>query len=139
MTTALVTASDTARLATVAARYVRDTPAPDPASIMLLPGQRRIEIQPSVDFGDPVAILGALLIWTHRLTGITGEWWHTSGGRLHILLTGRGPCGIEFRIYSGIAYQAVRRHVVLAKGARESVTPDELYRLALELRKGQTK
>ncbi|MFF0149637.1 hypothetical protein ATK36_1249 [Amycolatopsis sulphurea] len=127
---------DTARLTAVAARYVRDTPAPDPASISLYPGLRRIDIQPSVPSWDRVAVLDSLLIWTHQLTGITGDWWHTPGGDLHITLTGRGPCGVTVRVYDAFPYRTVRQHVALTEGASESVTPGELYRLALELRKG---
>ncbi|HWD04077.1 MAG TPA: hypothetical protein VG674_16685 [Amycolatopsis sp.] len=139
MTTALTSTSGTARLAAVVTRWVRETPAPEPASISLRPERREVALQPSTVFGDPVATLGALLIWTHQLTGITGDWWHTAGGDLHITLTGRGPCGVTVQVYSSIPYRIARSQVALAKGKTESVTPDELYRLALELRKGQTK
>ncbi|MEU4245827.1 hypothetical protein AB0F15_00260 [Amycolatopsis sp. NPDC026612] len=139
MTAALVPLTGVAKLAAVAVAYVRDTPAPEPVHLSLDPGFHRVDVQPDIPRADPVGVLGALLIWTHRLTGVTGEWWHTPGGELHITLTGRGPCGVSFLVYSSIPYRTARRHVALAASARESVTPDELYRLALELRKGQTK
>ncbi|MEU5257337.1 hypothetical protein [Amycolatopsis sp. NPDC021455] len=139
MTAALVPLTGIAKLATVAVTYVGDTPAPEPCYLSLNPSSHTVEIQPDVRRAAPVAVLGALLVWTHRLTGVTGDWWHTPGGDLRITLTGRGPCGVRFLVYSSITYGTARRHVALAKNARESVTPDELYRLALELRKGQTK
>jgi hypothetical protein len=139
MTAALVPLTGVAKLAAVAVAYVRDTPAPEPCYITLNPGDNEIDLQPDVPFGrDPVIVLGALLVWTHRLTGITGTWTHGTDGALFISLTGRGPSGVHIRVYSSIPYRAARRHVALVKGFRESVTPDELYRLALELRKGQT-
>ncbi|WP_326945734.1 hypothetical protein OG439_40340 [Amycolatopsis sp. NBC_01307] len=139
MTAALVPVTGVAKLAAIAVTYVRDTPAPEPTYLSLDLGSHRVDIQPDVSRTNPVTVLGALLVWAHRLTGVTGDWWHTPGGDLHITLTGRGPCGVSFVVYSSIAYRVARRHVALAVGARESVTPDELYRLALELRKGQTK
>ncbi|MDS0137570.1 MULTISPECIES: hypothetical protein [unclassified Amycolatopsis] len=139
MTAALVPLTGVAKLAAVAVTYVRDTPAPEPCYLALNPGSQTVEIQPDVRRVDPVGVLGTLLVWTHRLTGITGDWWHTSSGELHITLTGRSPSGVRFLVYSSFPYRAARRHVALTAGARESVTPDELYRLALELRKGQNK
>jgi hypothetical protein len=133
MTTALTPLGNVAKLATIAERYVTTTPAPDPMDITLYPGKQEISLQPSIEF-DPVAVLGSLLIWTHRLTGITGNWWRTASNDLHITLNGRGPAGVRFRVYSSFAYRHARSHVSLAKGDTESVTPDELYRLALELR-----
>ncbi|WP_370970086.1 hypothetical protein [Amycolatopsis sp. cg9] len=139
MTAALVPLTGVAKLAAVAVTYVRDTPAPEPCYLALNPGSHAVEIQPDVRQATPVTVLGTLLVWTHRLTGINGDWWHTPGGELHITLTGRGPSGVRFLVYSSFPYRVARRHVALAAGARESVTPDELYRLALELRKGHTK
>jgi hypothetical protein len=140
MTAALVSLTGVAKLAAVAVALVRDTPAPEPCHVSLDPGVQTVDIQPTtVDRTDPVGVLGTLLIWTHRLTGVTGDWWHTPRGDLHISLIGRGPGGIRVKVYNSIPYRQVRRHVALDTGARESVTPDELYRLALELRKGQTK
>jgi hypothetical protein len=133
MTTALTPLCNVAKLATIAQRFVTTTPAPEPAIITLHPRAHRIDIQPTIG-PDPVSVLGCLLIWTHRLTGITGTWWHTAGNDLHITLTGRGPAGVRIRVYSSFAYHHARPHVSLAKGDTESVTPDELYRLALELR-----
>lgn len=139
MTAALVPLTGVAKLAAVAVAYVRDTPALEPCYITLNPAGNEIDLQPDVPLGrDPVIVLGALLVWTHRLTGIAGTWTHGTDDALFISLTGRGPSGVRIRVYSSIPYQAARRHVVLNKGNRESVTPDELYRLALELRKGQT-
>jgi len=135
MTTAVAPLGNIAKLATVAVRYVRDTPAPEPCDISISPSTHTISIQPTVTYpAEPVNVLGTLLIWTHRLTGVTGDWWHIPSGDLHITLTGRGPCGTHIRVYSSFRYRDARPHVQLAKAERESVTPDELYRLALELR-----
>ncbi|MGW4520121.1 hypothetical protein [Amycolatopsis sp. NPDC004378] len=138
MSAALTTLAGVAKLTTVARMFVRDTPAPEPCFLTLSTHDNRIELQPSVPSRrDPVVVLGALLIWTHRLTGITGSWRHTRDGSLFIALTGRGPAGVRIQVYSSIPFTQTGGHVALAAGAGESVTPDELYRLALELRKGQ--
>ena len=138
MTASLAPLGTVTRLATVAERYIRDIPTPDPASVTLYPGTGLIEIQPGGSrVSSPVATLGGLLVWTYSLTGVTGDWWHTSEGNLHITLYGRGPCGVRFKVYSSIRYHAASHVLALRKGDQESVTPDELYRLALELQKGQ--
>ncbi|HVV09221.1 hypothetical protein [Amycolatopsis sp.] len=136
MTTAMTTLSGIPKIAAALVRYVRDTPAPEPTSVMLYPDKNAVDIQPSHG-PDPVQTIGSLLIWTHRLTGITGEWWRTPGGDLFTILTGRGPHGITYGVYGAIPYRAVQRLVRLPQGERESVTPDELYQLALELRTRQ--
>ncbi|HVV09234.1 hypothetical protein [Amycolatopsis sp.] len=136
MTAALTPLANVPKLAATLIRYVRATPAPEPATVTIHPGQNQVSLQPAYS-PDPVHALGALLIWTHRLTGVTGDWWHTTGGDLHITLTGRGPHGITFSVYGGIPHRVVQRLVRLPRGERESVTPDELYRLALELRTRQ--
>jgi len=139
MTNSLAPLGTVTKLATVAERYIRDMPAPDPFSVTLYPGTGMIQIQPGgCSSATPVATLGALLVWTYPLTGVTGDWWRTAEGQLHITLRGRGPCGVRFKVYSSIPYRTARHVVVLHKGDQESVTPDELYRLALEIRKGQT-
>ncbi|MCU1685332.1 MAG: hypothetical protein JWQ81_6071 [Amycolatopsis sp.] len=139
MTTAVAPLGSIAKLATLAARLVRDTPAPEPASVTLYPESFSISVQPAHTY-DPVATIGALLIWTHRLTRLHADWWHTATGDLHITVVGRGPCGTRVHVYSSFAYRLARPHVLLHKGDTESVTPDELYRLAVELRteKGHT-
>ncbi|WP_410640698.1 hypothetical protein [Amycolatopsis sp. lyj-346] len=138
MSAALTTLTGVAKLTTVARMFVRDTPAPEPCFLTLNPHDNQIELQPTVPTRrDPVAVLGALLIWTHRLTGIAGSWRHTRNGALFIELTGRGPAGVRIQVYSSIPFTQTGGHVALAAGAGESVTPDELYRLALEIRKGQ--
>lgn len=134
MTTALAPLEGVAKLAAVATRLVRETPAPEPFSVRLEPGTFSITIQPGA-MGDPVTEIGALLIWTHLLTGLKGNWWHTSVGRLHIELNGRGPSGTRVCVYGSVPYSVARRHVALRKGDHESVTPDELYLLALEIAK----
>jgi hypothetical protein len=137
MSAVLTTLTGVVKLATVARTFVCDTPAPEPCFLTLNTYDNQIELQPRVPGGrDPVVVLGALLIWTHRLTGITGTWRHTSGGSLFIALTGRGPAGVRIQVYSSIPFTQTGGHVALAAGAGESVTPDELYRLALEIRKG---
>lgn len=133
MTTALSPLARVPKLARVAAQYVKAVPAPEPVSILLLPSQNQIDIQPESTW-DPVNTVAALLIWAHKLTGITGGWWHTPGGYLHITLTGRGPYGVGMRIYSGFPYARAAHLLNLAPDTTESVTPDELYRLALEIR-----
>ncbi len=134
MTTALAPLEGVAKLAAIATRMVRETPAPEPFSIDLHPGTFSISIQPG-GVNDPVEVIGALLIWTHSLTGLHGDWWHTSAGQLHITLRGRGPSGTRVKVYSSFSYSLARRHVDLREGDQETVTPDELYRLALELAK----
>lgn len=138
MTAALVALTGVAKLATVARLYIRDTPAPEPCFVTLDTNANQIDIQPPTR-RDPVELLGALLVWSHRLTGITGTWTHTRDEHLHIILAGRGPSGVRIRVYSSIPFEYADGHVALAAGARESVTPDELYRLALEIRKGQNR
>jgi hypothetical protein len=138
MTTALTPLAAVAKLATTAARYITATPAPETVAITLYPKVNRIDIQPGVS-SDSVQVLGGLLIWTHSLTGISGTWWHTNSGNLHITLTGRGPHGITVRVYDSFPYRHAAAHVPLAAGEKDSVTPDELYRLALELRKDTTR
>ncbi|WP_199432572.1 hypothetical protein [Qaidamihabitans albus] len=133
MTTAITPLGNVAKLALVARRHVTTTPAPEPCTVTLYPHDQTISLQPRVRY-EPVAVLGALLIWTHRLTGIIGRWWHTPGGVLHITLTGRGPYGTRIKVYSGFPYEQASTHLRLEQGRRESVTPDELYRLALTLR-----
>jgi hypothetical protein len=138
MSAALTTLTGMVKLATVARTFVQDTPAPEPCFLTLNSHHNRIEVQPSVPSPrEPVAVLGALLIWTYRLTGITGTWCHTHDGALFIELTGRGPAGVAVQVYSSIPFTQTGGHVALAQGSGESVTPDELYRLALEIRKGQ--
>jgi hypothetical protein len=135
MSTALAPLSNIDALATAATAYVRRTPAPEPASIMLHPRQRSIDIQPGIQLGDnAVAVLGSLMVWTHPLVALTGDWWHTSRGSLHITLTGRLGNGIGVLVYDGIPIASTHGLITLAKGKRESVTPDEIYRLALALR-----
>ncbi|NKQ53315.1 hypothetical protein HFP15_10520 [Amycolatopsis sp. K13G38] len=136
MTTALTPLATVPKLAAAVIRYVHATPAPEPVAVTLAPRDHEVSLQPRHS-SDPVHTLGSLLVWTHRLTGVTGDWWHTASRDLHITLTGRGPHGITFRVYAGIPHRLVKRHVRLAPGARESVTPDEVYRLALTLRDEQ--
>lgn len=136
MTTAVAPLSAVPKLAGAVMRYVAATPAPEPASITLFPDMNRVDFQPEVN-RDPVQAIGALLVWTHRLTGITGTWSRTiKDGPIHATLTGRGPHGITFRVFTGLSYRPLARLITLPLGHRESVTPDELYRLALELRTG---
>jgi hypothetical protein len=135
MTSALAPLSNVAALAHTATAYVRRTPAPEPASIMLHPRQRSFDIQPGTEVGDSaVAVLGSLMVWTHPLVAVTGDWWHTSRGSLHIALTGRLGNGIGVRVYDGIPIASTHGLITLPKGERESVIPDEIYRLALALR-----
>lgn len=137
MTTALTTVTRITRMATAAARYIDTVPAPEPAVVTLYPGGDVVKIQPSLYGKDAVQVLGALLIWSHQLTGITGRWHHLNDGTVLINLTGRGPYGIRFNIYYSLPHADIRRHVALPPGARESVTPDELYRLGLQIRTSQ--
>ncbi|WP_410600466.1 hypothetical protein [Amycolatopsis sp. lyj-90] len=134
MTTALAPLERVAKLAAIATHLARETPAPEPFSMRLEPGTFSIAIQPGHS-GDAVTEIGALLIWTHLLTGLKGEWWHTNSGRLHIELNGRGPSGARVSVYSSISYTLARKHLALRKGDHETVTPDELYLLALEIAK----
>ncbi|ANN19736.1 hypothetical protein SD37_31700 [Amycolatopsis orientalis] len=134
MTTALVSLEGVAKLAAIATRLIRETPAPEPASVCLTPGTSSVSIQPSVG-RDPVTVIGSLLVWTHSLTGLHGDWWHTSAGDLHITLHGRGPSGARVKVYSSFPYSRARKHLGLRKGDHETVTPDELYLLALEIAK----
>lgn len=134
MTTALAPLEGVAKLAAVATRLVRETPAPEPFSLSLEPGTHSITIH--VNAGtDPVTVIGSLLIWTHALTGLHGDWWHTERGSLHITLHGRGPFGTRVQVYSSFPYSLARKHLALRKGDHETVTPDELYLLALEIAK----
>jgi hypothetical protein len=136
MTAALVALRGVAKLAAIARQIVRDTPAPEPLTVTLYGSGNEIAIQPSVGW-DPVDGLGALLVWTHQLTGITGTWSRTSDDRLFISLTGRGPGGVRIQVYSSIPFDFARGYVTPPADGGESVTPDELYRLALSIRKGQ--
>ncbi|MEU4517391.1 hypothetical protein AB0F52_01585 [Amycolatopsis sp. NPDC024027] len=123
MSAALTTLSGVAKLATVARMFVRDTPAPEPCFLTLDTRENQIDLQPSVPHcRDPVVVLGALLIWTHRLTGLTGSWRHTSDEHLHIILAGRGPAGVRIRVYSSIRFEQACGHVALVAGVGESVT-----------------
>ncbi|WP_181770347.1 hypothetical protein [Amycolatopsis pittospori] len=132
MTTALVPLEGIAKLAAIATRLVNETPAPEPASVCLTPGSSSISIQPDAGT-DPVSVIGSLLIWTHCLTGLQCEWWHTSSGQLHMTLRGRGPAGSRVCVYDAFPYSLARKHLALRKGDHESVTPDELYLFALEI------
>jgi len=134
MTVALVSLDGVAKLAAIATRLVQETPAPEPASVCLTPGTSSISIQPSVG-NDPVTVIGSLLIWTHSLTGLHGDWWRTAHGTLHITLRGRGPSGSRVCVYDAFPYSIARRYITLRKGDHETVTPDELYLLALEIAK----
>ncbi|MEU0794723.1 hypothetical protein ABZ342_32070 [Amycolatopsis sp. NPDC005961] len=136
MSAALDTLTGLDKLADVARQVVRDTPAPEPSVITIYPSQNELTFQPPHQ-RDPVAALGTLLVWTHQLTGITGRWTHTDDQQLHVSFAGRGPGGVRIRVYGSIPFDFARGYVALRAGGRESVTPDELYRLALEIRKGQ--
>jgi hypothetical protein len=136
MSAALDTLTGLDKLADVARQVVRDTPAPEPSVITIYPSRNEVNIQPP-HTSDPVAALGMLLVWTHRLTGITGTWTHTDDKHLHVSFSGRGPAGVGIRVYGSIPFDFARDYVALRAGKRESVTPDELYRLALAIRKGQ--
>ncbi len=138
MTTALAPLTGVAKLAAVATKLVRETPAPEPFSVTLHPGTFNISIQPDAG-SDPVTVIGSLLIWTHGLTGLHGDWWHTRDGQLHITLNGRGPSGTKVRVYDSFPYSRARRHLSLRKGDHETVTPDELYLIALEIAKQEGK
>ncbi|WP_037317199.1 hypothetical protein [Amycolatopsis orientalis] len=134
MTTALVPLTGVAKLAAIATRLVRETPAPEPASVCLTPGTSSISIQPDAGT-DPVTVIGSLLVWTHSLTGLHGDWWHTSSGQLHMTFRGRGPSRSQVCVYDAFPYSLARKHLALRKGDHETVTPDELYLLALEIAK----
>lgn len=139
MTTALSPLSTVATLAHTALHYITSVPLPEPAHVTLMPHENRIKILPRVhNYNDPVAVIGSLLLWSHRLTGITGEQWYTPSAHLHITLRGRLHNGIRIEIYDGIPYNTVRAHVRLKPRDIESITPDELYRLALDLRTERT-
>jgi len=134
VTTALVPLEGVAKLAAIATRLIRETPAPEPASVCLTPGTSSISIQPSVG-NDPVTVIGSLLVWTHCLTGLQGDWWRTAHGSLHITFRGRGPSGSRVCVYDAFPYSLAQKHLALRKGDHETVTPDELYLLALEIAK----
>lgn len=136
MSAALVALRGVDKLTAVARQVVRDTPAPEPCFVTLDVRENQIDIQPSGS-RDPVEVLGDLLVWTHTLTGITGTWSCTSDGRLFITLSGRGPSGVRVRVYSSIPFDVARGYVTRPADGGESVTPDELYQLALAIRKGQ--
>lgn len=134
MTTTLTLTPTVARLAAAAVQFIQSVPLPESASIHLQPGEQQIAIQPKADRTDPTAVLGSLLLWSYRLTGITATQWHTPSGQLHITITGRTQPGISIQLYAGVPFSAVREHIQLEPGDTESVTPDELYHLALALR-----
>ncbi|WP_326944523.1 hypothetical protein OG439_32555 [Amycolatopsis sp. NBC_01307] len=136
MSAALVTLSGVDKLTAVARQVVRDTPAPEPCFVSLDVRMSQIDIQPSGG-RDPVEALGTLLVWTHTLTGITGTWFCTRDGDLFITLAGRGPSGVQVRVYSSIPFDGARGYVTRPADGGESVTPDELYQLALSIREGQ--
>ncbi|WAL66620.1 hypothetical protein ORV05_02040 [Amycolatopsis cynarae] len=137
MSTELAPVATISALATAAQRLIRITPAPTPSSVTLISPTRTIDLQPGWT-PDPVHRLAGLLVWTHSLTGLTGTWWHTEDGHLYISLVGRGPFGVTVNTYSSIPFRLVKRLVRLPQGERESVTPDELYRLAIALREQTT-
>ncbi|OZM73568.1 hypothetical protein CFN78_08515 [Amycolatopsis antarctica] len=135
MSQQLVSLSTVTTLALAASRYVDSTPAPTPARVALNPHSRCIEIQPRVGYQAPaVEVLGSLMVWTHRLSGITATWWCPAPDRLHITITGRLAPGITARVYDEIPTTACRSLMVLPGDSPETVTADELYVLAMALR-----
>jgi hypothetical protein len=100
------------------------------------PADAEIRVQPLGGL-DLARKLGNVLLWAATLAEVTAEWTHTTSGRLHVSVHGRGASGVRFQIYGGGEFAKCLGLVQLTAGQHEGVSLDELYALACLLRDGQ--
>lgn len=104
--------------------HLRAHPAlPEPCTVTLDPWKPEVQVQAAP--ARAVAHLGELLLWASTLHGVTAEWWHTHGDRLHITFWGRAA-GTRFYVYGGIAFDGCSELVRLDVDAKEGVSVDEI-------------
>lgn len=126
--------SATTKLVEALRGFLDTNQLPDPASVNLCLPERMLRIQPHVaTYHDPVAVIGALLLWTRGLSGMTATWWRTTDDSLHISITGRLLSGVRVCVYQGVPYDTVREWVLLERDEHDSVSLDELAWLIGEL------
>ncbi|TCP56682.1 hypothetical protein EV191_101628 [Tamaricihabitans halophyticus] len=112
------------RLASAFWDQVRSHALPDPVHVQFDPREETVVVQVRL-----TRDVGPLLAWADTLDGVRAEWWHTDTGDLHLTVTGRGPRGVRFRLYSGLRMHQCEGLVSLAEDQQEPVSLDQLRSL----------
>ena len=116
--------------------HVHGRNLPAPVHVAFDPTDAEIRVQPLGGL-DLARKLGNVLLWAATLAEVNAELTHTTSGRLHVSVHGRGASGVRFQIYGGGEFAKCLGLVQLAAGQHEGVSLDELYALVCLLRDGQ--